>query len=70
LIAAATACRPGVGQPWSLLNQVFFTTAAGEEASDKYHKSGFRFLVFRFPFLIFGKKPGDLASPTGGNLCF
>jgi hypothetical protein len=48
LIAAAAACRPGGGQPWSLLNQMLFTTVTGEEASDKYHKSRFRFLVFIF----------------------
>jgi hypothetical protein len=42
---------------------MFFTTATGEDASDKYHKSG-----FQFSFSIFARKQGGLASPTGGNI--
>jgi hypothetical protein len=39
---------------------MFFTTVAGKDASDKYHKSGFQFAVFR----IGGEDGGRDAPPT------
>jgi hypothetical protein len=44
---------------------MFFTTAGGRDASDKYHKS-------RFWFWVFSKKQGALApaDAAGAKICF